>query len=120
MMINTNNTYTSLLKHCEFVAKEFEKVGKKPYHDNSETYYENIYDWLDDQLDIEYTISSRGEYISGCVITSTGGPHIEIDTGLGRVIGYWGVDKAETFISRDAINQLDDALKEMHKNLSRN
>jgi hypothetical protein len=82
---------------------------------DDETYYETMYDWLNDQLDIEYTITSRGEYRSGTVVTSTGGPHIEINTGTGEVKGYWGSDRASAYVSRDVINELDEVLKEMYK-----
>lgn len=79
-----------------------------------EQFYEDMIDWLNNQLDIEYTITSRGEYKSGTVCTGTGGPHIEVDTGAGCVKGYWGNETATAHVDSDAINRLDEALEELY------
>jgi hypothetical protein len=85
--------------------------------DSGETFYESMYDWLNDQLDIEYTITAKGEYKHGCVTTGTGGPYIEVDTGRRLVLGYRGIDTADAYVSSDTCNTLDEALEEMYESV---
>ncbi len=99
-----------------FRTKENEPCDDFDLRDDisEEKYYESMYDWLNDQLDIEYTITGRGEYKSGTVVTGTGGPHIEVVTGSNEVKGYWGSDRASAHVSSDTIARLDECLEEMY------
>ena len=67
--------------------------------------------YLDDALDIEYTVSGRGDYLGSRVCVAFGGPNIYIDTRNRKVQGYWGGDYVERSYSRDALG-LDDYLEE--------
>ena len=46
-------------------------------------------DYLENCLDIEFTISSRGEYIGARILVAFGGPSIWINTRHNQVEGYW-------------------------------
>ena len=91
------------------------------YFDNNpelgedEENYESMHDWLSSKLDIEYIISSRGEYKHGIVTTGTGGPHIEVDTRTKTVNGYWWSEKADVSVDSETIRRLDEALEEMYE-----
>jgi len=52
------------------------------------------YDYLSDLLDIEYTISSNGEYLGARILVAFGGPNIWINTRTRKVEGYWWGDEA--------------------------
>jgi len=52
------------------------------------------YDYLSDSLDIEYTISSNGEYLGARILVAFGGPNIWINTRSCKVEGYWWGDEA--------------------------
>lgn len=72
----------------------------------------SAYDYLQDALDIEYTVNSKGEYIGARVLVAFGGPNIWINTRTRTVEGYsWG-DKVFAQYAGDAIG-LDDALEEL-------
>lgn len=63
--------------------------------------------FVDDErpLDVEYTVSSRGDVKEVTVVLATGGPHIEVDCLSGTVSGYWGGDKHTTHVRSDAVEE---------------
>jgi hypothetical protein len=95
-------------------GEEFEKYENFVEY-KGDCYFESMYEWLNHQLDIEYTITARGEYKHGIVVTGTGGPHIEVDTKAREVKGYRGSDSATAFVGSSAIADLDEALEEMYE-----
>ena len=69
------------------------------------------FDYLNDALDIEYTIGSDGSYRGARVLVTFGGPNIWVDTLHNRVEGHWWSESASVgFV--DNIG-LDDALREL-------
>ena len=84
-------------------------------HNNVRSTYGDMYAWLEEQLDTEYTICGNGNYKHGCVTTGTGGPHIEVDTRDRCVRGYLGNEKACVSVSQPVISELDEALEEMYE-----
>lgn len=78
--------------------------------DEIDTHEQSALEWLEDALDIEYRVSSRGEFLGGDVLVSFGGPNIGVDTRRGVVWGAWGSDRIERSFT-DNIG-LDDALSE--------
>jgi hypothetical protein len=69
------------------------------------------FDYLQDALDIEYIVNSKGEYLGARVLVAFGGPNIWVNTRTGIVEGVWWSDRAEaSFV--DNIG-LDDALSEL-------
>ena len=71
------------------------------------------YDYLDDILDINYVVTSKGEYLGAEILVGFGGPNIFIHTRDNTVRGYWGGDKAQWHYV-DNIG-LDDACEELYQ-----
>ena len=95
------------------VDEEWEHGDACP-HCGEECYPEqlSIYEWLDEALDITYTMSSDGEMLGACVMVACGGPNIYVNTHECEVQLFWWGDKASYPIHRDACDALDDALRE--------
>lgn len=55
----------------------------------------SAFDYLQDALDIEYIVNSKGEYLGARVLVAFGGPNIWVNTRTNTVEGYWWSDKAE-------------------------
>ena len=71
----------------------------------------SAFDYLQNALDIEYIVNSKGEYLGARVLVAFGGPNIWVNTRTGIVEGAWWSDRAEArFV--DNIG-LDDALSEL-------
>lgn len=76
------DTKKELLGKCQRIADE---IGTGTY---------DASDYLNDALDIEYTIDSNFEYL-GTKLVVAWGPNIYIDTRGAVVKGYWGGDSVE-------------------------
>lgn len=72
----------------------------------------SAYDYLSDVLDIEYVISSDGEYRGARVLVAFGGPNIWINTRTQQVEGYWWSDSCVMSYGHDAMD-LDGTLQEL-------
>ena len=96
------------------VVDEEWQTGVACPHCGEECYPEelSIYEWLDDALDITYTMDSLGEMRGASVMVTCGGPNIYVNTLHMRVELYWWGDKADYPILRDACEALDEALQE--------
>lgn len=71
----------------------------------------SAFDYLQDVLDIEYIVNSKGEYLGARVLVAFGGPNIWVNTRTGTVEGAWWGDTA-TASFKDNIG-LDEALEEL-------
>ena len=71
----------------------------------------SAFDYLQDALDIEYIVSSKGEYLGARVLVAFGGPNIWVDTRRGIVEGAWWSNHA-TASFKDNLG-LDDALSQL-------
>jgi hypothetical protein len=90
---------------ADMLSRGFE--GEK----NSDDEDSNAYDYLQDALDIEYIMSSRGEYLGARVLVAFGGPNIWVNTRTHTVEGHWWGDSAYAGFT-DSIG-LDEALREL-------
>lgn len=71
----------------------------------------SAFDYLQDALDIEYIVTSKGEFLGARVLVAFGGPNIWVNTRTGTVEGHWWSDSAyATF--EDNLG-LEDALSEL-------
>lgn len=95
-----------LEKHVVSIAEDITEEGK-------EERIKSAYDYLEDALDINYIVSSRGDYKGAEVLVAFGGPNIWIYTREQAVKGYWWGDKAEAHYT-DNIG-LDEALEEIYQ-----
>lgn len=72
----------------------------------------SAYDFLSDALDIDYVVSSSGEYRGAEVLVSFGGPNAWIDTRSRMFHVAWG-ERASWAIPGEMAGELDDALEEL-------
>ena len=75
----------------------------------------SIYEWLEDTLDIQYTINADMSYYAGRVMVTCGGPNIYVDTLYNAVRLFWWGDRAEYELSRTACDALDECLEELYQ-----
>ena len=73
---------------------------------------ENFDAYFDEDLDVEYRISSDRKYRSVKIQVFMGGPYIYVDTADAMVKLYSWDEYAEYPISDDARNQIDTVMKE--------
>lgn len=102
----------NIKSHVEHIIKTIEQ-GFEGYNVPNE-YDEtgSVYDYLEDVLDIEYIVNSKGEYLGAKVLVAFGGPNIWINTRTKQVEGYWWVDSCIMSYSNDEMD-LDGALSEL-------
>ena len=75
---------------------------------------QDLYDYFDDVLDIEYRIDGRGNYKSVRLMIAGGGPNIYVDTDDAYVKLYWGSTQASSPLSYTASDAIDDIFEDMY------
>lgn len=107
------DTKEKLIRTCNRIAREIES-GEYEMDERDVKEWDGpcASHYLSDALDIEYTASSRGDYLGSRVCVTLGGPNIYIDTRNQKVQGDWGGDYVERSYASDALG-LDDYLAEM-------
>ena len=88
----------NIKQHVQYIADRIENEGE-------------AYDYLQDALNIEYVVSSKGEYLGARVLVAFGNPIVWIDTLAEMVEGYWLGDRASVPF-KDNLG-LDEALSEL-------
>lgn len=73
----------------------------------------SAYDWLHDALDIEYRVSSDGEYRSARVLIGWGGPNVWVDTARHQIQVSWYSPLVELTLPDEFIDGLNEALEEI-------
>lgn len=115
-----STTANDLQKYVDGIAADLRKLYEAdPTDEEREAAEENgdacdLYSYFDDVLDIEYTISSRGDYIGARIAVALGGPNIYIDTREGYVKGYWGTDRADAWIPSEICEEIDSIMEEYY------
>ena len=99
-----------LKNHVYAIARRITEADFNDIYDDGEEAV-SAFDYLQDALDIEYIVNSKGEYLGARVLVAFGGPKIWINTRTGTVEGAWWSDRAEASFE-DNIG-LDDALSEL-------
>ena len=95
-------------EHIKHISESITNPKTEDYKDNCP----NGFDYLEDALDINFIVSSNGDYIGAEVLVAFGGPNIWIHTRSNTIKGYWWGDNAETSYE-DNIG-LDEALEELY------
>lgn len=116
----TMTTANELQKYVDSIAADLRKLyeadltdeEREAAEENGEAY--DLYTYFADALDIEYTISSRGDYLGARIAVALGGPNIYIDTREGEVKGYWGTDRAERWIPSEICEEIDGIMEEYY------
>lgn len=115
-----SNTASDLQKYVDGIAADLRKLYEAdPTDEEREAAEENgeacdLYSYFSDALDIEYTISSRGDYLGARIAVTLGGPNIYIDTREGEVKGYWGTDRADAWIPSEICEEIDSIMEEYY------
>jgi hypothetical protein len=115
-----DTTANDLQKYVDGIAADLRKLYEAdPTDEEREAADENgedcdLYSYFSDVLDIEYTISSRGDYLGARIAVALGGPNIYIDTREGYVKGYWGTDRAERWIPSEICEEIDGIMEEYY------
>jgi len=115
-----SNTANDLQKYVDGIAADLRRLYEAdPTDEEREAAEENgdacdLYTYFADVLDIEYTISSRGDYLGARIAVALGGPNIYIDTREGYVKGYWGTDRAERWIPSEICEEIDGIMEEYY------
>lgn len=104
---------SDLQAHVDSIAANLTNPPAE-WNDQKETEWDgefNAFDYLQDTLDIEYIVNSKGEYLGARVLVAFGGPNIWVDTRRGVVEGAWYGETASASF-KDNLG-LDDALAEL-------
>lgn len=115
-----STTANELQKYVDGIAADLRKLYEAdPTDEEREAAEENgdacdLYSYFEDVLDIEYTISSRGDYLGARIAVALGGPNIYIDTREGYVKGYWGTDREEAWIPSEICEEIDSIMEEYY------
>lgn len=81
-------------------------------NDDGETL--SIYDYFDDVLDFEYTISSRREYLGVTIWVALGGPSICIDTREKKLKLFWWSDYDDLYLDSDLCEEIDQIFEDFY------
>ena len=101
-------------KYCESIAKELESIYKgELLNDDGEPM--TLYDYFDDVLDFEFTITSKKEYKSVKVWVTLGGPNVWIDTSDSYVRLAWGTSQEEYPLSYYVSDEIDAIFEEYYQ-----
>lgn len=115
-----STTANDLQKYVDGIAADLRRLyDADPTDEEREAAEEtgdacDLYSYFADVLDIEYTISSRGDYLGARIAVALGGPNIYIDTREGEVKGYWGTDRAERWIPSEICKEIDGIMEEYY------
>ncbi|MFR4815474.1 hypothetical protein [Peptoniphilus sp.] len=75
---------------------------------------EELWDYITDSYDLEYTKTLQGDFRGCRLAIALGGPNIYIDTQENRLEGYWGGTKFyKEFDSWEVCNEIDDIVEEL-------
>lgn len=94
--------------------ERLEEMVHSVLEDLEEAYNEgNLYEWLDDALDVEYTKNLNNYFIGSRIAVALGGPGIYVDTRSGSIEGYWGNNFARIPIPDEIRYGIDDTIEEI-------
>ena len=107
MLENIREELTSLYE-AEYTEEEREELEElEERGDNAD-----LWDYFRDVLDVEYRVSSRGEYRGAYIWVTLGGPNIYIDTFAGVIRGAWGSDRDEVWLPSEICAEIDAIFEE--------
>ena len=102
----------NLKSNVEHIVKTIEQGFDGYMTDNEYDEIRDVYEYLEDVLDIEYIVNSKGEYLGARLLVAFGGPNIWINTRTKQVEGYWWGDSCVMSYSNDEMG-IDDAVAEL-------
>ena len=75
----------------------------------------DLYSYFSDCLDVEYTISSRGDLLGVRAYVALGGPNIWVDTRNGEVAGAWGCDRESAWLPSEICEEINGIFEEWYE-----
>lgn len=102
----------NIKSNVEHIVKTIEQGFDGYMQDNEYDEIRDVYEYLEDVLDIEYIVNSKGEYLGARILVAFGGPNIWINTRTKQVEGYWWGDSCVMSYSNDEMG-IDEAVAEL-------
>lgn len=102
----------NIKSHVEHIVKTIEQGFDGYMTDNEYDEIRDVYEYLEDVLDIEYIVNAKGEYLGARILVAFGGPNIWINTRTKQVEGYWWGDSCVMSYSNDEMG-IDEAVAEL-------
>ena len=105
---------------CENIREELEQLYSNDWTDDEREQRQedgepcDLYDYFNDALDIEYTISSHGDYLGASIWVTIGGPSIWIDTRENEIKGRWGSDYINIWLPSEISNEIDNIFEDLY------
>ena len=72
----------------------------------------DLYDYINDTLDIEYILDSTFTLIGTKLYVALGGPTIYVDTRDNEVVGSWGTEKVVRWLPSEIADEINDMVTE--------
>lgn len=109
-----STTYDELKNYCDGIFDELNAIYEgRATNDDGEP--ATMWDYFNDPLDFEYTVSARGDYMGVRVYVALGGPNIWIDTRRGEIGGAWGTDRAERWLPSEIAEEIDSVFSDYYE-----
>ena len=109
-----------LQRMCESIRTELEELYNNDWTDEERDQRQedgepcDLYDYFSDALDVEYTISSKGDFLGASIWVTIGGPSIWIDTRENEIKGRWGSDAVNIWLPSEISNEIDNIFEEQY------
>ena len=109
-----------LQKMCENIRTELEELYDNDWTEEERDQRQedgepcDLYDYFNDVLDVEYTISSQGDFLGASIWVTIGGPSIWIDTRENEIKGRWGSDAVNIWLPSEISNEIDNIFEEQY------
>ena len=91
MKMNDNQLRAMLDSYYKDLVASYEAYANgedDSYYDENEI--QNLYDYVTDAYQVEYTKTLSGSFVGCSVCIALGGPNVYINTSHNRLEGYWG------------------------------
>lgn len=98
--------------NVEHIVKTIEQGFDGYMTDNEYDEIRDVYEYLEDVLDIVYIVNKNGDYLGARILVAFGGPNIWINTRTKQVEGYWWGDSCVMSYSNDEMG-IDEAVGEL-------
>lgn len=105
------NTCSENIKTLRNIADELYRIqaGEELNEDGE---VKSLYDYFEDALDIEYTVSSRREYLGAVIALTLGGPNIYLDTRHRELQLFWWGERETLPLDSSLCDEIDNIFEE--------
>lgn len=112
-----------LKSYVNSIAADLRKLYEADFTDEQREQMEqdgeafDLWSYFADALDIEYTISSRGEFLGARIAVTLGGPNVYVDSRRGEVEGYWGSDHESAWIPTEICDEINAIFEDCYSSI---